>query len=136
MGGDDSQKLLPWRGISSSPGRGKPPAHYEINTVTENGAAGLSGPDDRVSAFTYRLPGSFLESRGGSLLESAEGSDALCNRVMTRKAAAGESLSKWVCWAGTHDSRCSCVEPELRGFGCGFHVTATWEPGGGERSRI
>ena len=34
MGGDDSQKLLPWRGIYSSPGR-KPPAHYEINTVTE-----------------------------------------------------------------------------------------------------
>jgi len=34
MGGDDSQKLLPWRGIDSSPGR-KPPAHYEINTVTE-----------------------------------------------------------------------------------------------------
>jgi hypothetical protein len=35
MGGDDSQKLLPWRGIHSSPGR-KPPAHGEINTVTEN----------------------------------------------------------------------------------------------------
>ena|SRR5579863_4086779 len=33
MGGDDSQKLLPWRGIISLPGR-KPPAHYEINTVT------------------------------------------------------------------------------------------------------
>ncbi len=32
MGGDDSQKLLPWRGIYSPPGR-KPPAHYEINTV-------------------------------------------------------------------------------------------------------
>ncbi len=32
MGGDDSQKLLPWRGIISSPGR-KPPAHYEINTL-------------------------------------------------------------------------------------------------------
>jgi hypothetical protein len=27
MGGDDSQKLLPWRGGYSSPGRGKPPAH-------------------------------------------------------------------------------------------------------------
>ena len=34
MGGDNSQKLLPWRGIISSPGR-KPPAHQEINTVTE-----------------------------------------------------------------------------------------------------
>jgi hypothetical protein len=31
MGGDDSQKLLPWRGIHSSPGR-KPPAHDKINT--------------------------------------------------------------------------------------------------------
>src|SRR5207247_6803285 len=39
MGGDDSQKLLPWRGICSSPGR-KPPAHYEINTVAENCAMG------------------------------------------------------------------------------------------------
>ena len=28
MGGDDSQKLLPWRGIHSSPGR-KPPAHLQ-----------------------------------------------------------------------------------------------------------
>src|ERR1035437_9236246 len=27
MGGDDSQKLLPWRGTYSSPGRGRPPAH-------------------------------------------------------------------------------------------------------------
>ena len=26
MGGDDSQKLLPWRGSYSSPGRSKPPA--------------------------------------------------------------------------------------------------------------
>ncbi len=34
MGGDDSQKLLPWRGIDSSPGR-KPPAHCEINTLTQ-----------------------------------------------------------------------------------------------------
>ena len=72
MGGDDSQKLMPWRGTSSSPGRGKPPAHYEINTVTENGGGVCRGPDDQVSALSYRLPGSFLESRSGSLLESAE----------------------------------------------------------------
>jgi hypothetical protein len=32
MGGDDSQKLLPWRGTYSSPGRGGPPAHCEINS--------------------------------------------------------------------------------------------------------
>jgi len=42
MGGHDSQKLLPWRGICSSPGR-KPPAHYEINTVTEKCAGDLAG---------------------------------------------------------------------------------------------
>jgi hypothetical protein len=41
MGGDDSQKLLPRRGILSPPGR-KPPAHYEINTVAENCAMGNS----------------------------------------------------------------------------------------------
>jgi len=33
MGGDDSQKLLPWRGIYSSPGRSKPPALNNINTL-------------------------------------------------------------------------------------------------------
>jgi hypothetical protein len=27
MGGDDSQKLLPWRGIYSSPGRSSLPIH-------------------------------------------------------------------------------------------------------------
>ena len=31
MGGDDSQKLRPWRGIHSSPGHSKPPAHSKIN---------------------------------------------------------------------------------------------------------
>lgn len=35
MGGDDSQKLLPRRGIHSSPGRSKHPAHYRINTLTK-----------------------------------------------------------------------------------------------------
>ena len=34
MGGDDSQKLLPWRGSYSSPGR-KPPAQ-RFHTVTES----------------------------------------------------------------------------------------------------
>lgn len=32
MGGDDSQKLLPWRGLQSSPGRGKPPAHLQSHS--------------------------------------------------------------------------------------------------------
>ena len=35
MGGDDSQKLLPWRGAYSSPGRCKPPALRNINTLAQ-----------------------------------------------------------------------------------------------------
>ena len=72
MGGDDSQKLLPWRGIYSSPGR-KPPAHYEINTVTET-APRFARPPAGVW-LSYRLPGSFLASTGGSVLARAEGAN-------------------------------------------------------------
>jgi hypothetical protein len=70
MGGDDSQKLLPWRGIYSSPGR-KPPAHYEINTVTETAPRFARLPAGVW--LSYRLPGSFLASTGGSVLARAEG---------------------------------------------------------------
>jgi hypothetical protein len=35
MGGYDSQKLRPWRGIHSSPGRSKPPAYDEINNLIQ-----------------------------------------------------------------------------------------------------
>ena len=35
MGGDESQKLLPWRGAYSSPGRSKPPAFSNINTLAQ-----------------------------------------------------------------------------------------------------
>src|ERR1035437_6946054 len=41
MGGDDSQKLLPWREIHSSPGR-KPPAQLRINNVTETAGWNLA----------------------------------------------------------------------------------------------
>ena len=34
MGGDDSQKLLPWRGSYSSPGR-RSPVHCKLNTLTQ-----------------------------------------------------------------------------------------------------
>ena len=34
MGGDDSQKLLPWRGAYSPPGR-RPPVHCKLNTLTQ-----------------------------------------------------------------------------------------------------
>ena len=33
MGGDDSQKLLPWRGTHSSPGHSRPPAYCKFNTL-------------------------------------------------------------------------------------------------------
>src|SRR5260370_13339113 len=82
MGGDDSQKLLPWRGIHSSPGP-KPPAHYEFNTVAENCAgrelaATSPGQSTCGSWLSYRLPGSILASRPGSLLPRAEGA---CGRL-------------------------------------------------------
>jgi hypothetical protein len=70
MGGDDSQKLLPWRGILSSPGR-KPPAPYEINTVTKTAPRFARLPAELW--LSYKLPGSFLASTGGSVLARAEG---------------------------------------------------------------
>ena len=47
MGGDDSQKLLPWRGSHSSPGHSKPPAllqnqHCSAKAVCLVILAGLS----------------------------------------------------------------------------------------------
>src|ERR1035437_2926544 len=70
MGGDDSQKLLPWRGIHSSPGR-KPPAQLRINNVTETAGwnlaltppslAGLAvaSATDRLGHFWKAHPGQF-----------------------------------------------------------------------------
>ena len=40
MGGDDSQKVLPWRGSDSSPGRSQSFAYNKIRTLTENSAGG------------------------------------------------------------------------------------------------
>jgi hypothetical protein len=40
MGGDDSQKLLPWRGAYSSPGRSKP-ALWQINTLPQGLSLGV-----------------------------------------------------------------------------------------------
>ena len=73
MGGDDSQKLLPWRGTHSSPGR-KPPAHCRINNITETAleSRGRTIPGQPGRGLSYRRPGSFLESRGGSVLARAE----------------------------------------------------------------
>ena len=81
MGGDDSQKLLPWRGIHSSPGR-KPPAQLRTNTLTQTRHSDLPRRLARVDGaivpsppppgLSYRPPGSFLESTGGSFLARAE----------------------------------------------------------------
>src|SRR2546425_2411353 len=54
----------------SSPGR-KPPAHYEINTVTETAPRFARLPAGVW--LSYRLPGLFLASTGGSVLARAEG---------------------------------------------------------------
>jgi hypothetical protein len=43
MGGDDSQKLMPWRGIHSSLGRCKPPAHCKIDTLAQRRLTRLEG---------------------------------------------------------------------------------------------
>ena len=85
MGGDDSQKLLPWRGIHSSPGR-KPPAQLRINNVTEtagwNLARGTPSFCRSGRGLTYRPHGSLLEGRGGSVLARAEGL-SLCFQIVT-----------------------------------------------------
>ena len=66
MGGDDSQKLLPWRGSNSSPGRNLR-LYDVINNVTETAVGILA------VGLSYSPPGSFLESTGGSVLSRAEG---------------------------------------------------------------
>ena len=90
MGGDDSQKLLPWRGIYSSPGR-KPPAHYEINTVTET--APLFAPLPAGVWLSYRLPGSFLASTRGSVLARAE-EGQLRNWLLNRNGSSRRPVEK------------------------------------------
>jgi hypothetical protein len=59
MGGDDSQKLLPWRGSYSSPGRDEPPAlpnqHFSSNALE---LTGYSGPSSRGI-----LPGAYFPEK-------------------------------------------------------------------------
>ena len=84
MGGDDSQKLLPWRGIHSSPGR-KPPAQLRINNVTETAGwnlaltppslAGLA-----VASATGRL-GHFWKAHPGQFWRAPKSSGCSRKRV-------------------------------------------------------
>ena len=66
MGGDDSQKLLPWRGSYSSPGR-KPPAHSKPilykRFARHDLAAWLLRPGDDDSTFSEDAT-SYLVNRG------------------------------------------------------------------------
>ena len=71
MGGDHSQKLRPWRGAYSSPGRSKPPAHSEINTVTDDGAALLGA--DQQEWLTYDGVGHFCKAGVGRFSKAPKG---------------------------------------------------------------
>src|SRR5204863_520998 len=64
MGGVDSQKLLPRRGIHSPLGRSKPPAHCEINTLAQKAISSFArveacyggGPWSRASSASNNDP--------------------------------------------------------------------------------
>ena len=72
MGGHDSQKLLPWRGSYSSPGRSKPPA-YRINTVTDYRRAPLpSLKTRRADSATHRV-GHFWKAQAGHFSKAPKG---------------------------------------------------------------
>ena len=70
MGGDDSQKLLPRRGDQLPLQGANLRLSYEINTVTETAPRFARLPTGVW--LSYKLPGSFLESTGGSVLARAE----------------------------------------------------------------
>jgi hypothetical protein len=78
-GGADSQKLLPWRGSYSSPGRGTAVKNFRLkpksHTVTENGGWRLRGApllrQRRLWRSATDCLGHFFGSRSGSFLESA-----------------------------------------------------------------
>ena len=75
MGGDDSQKLLSWRGSTPLQGANLR-LYYEINNVTDTALGNLARGTPSFCRSGRGLSsdhGSLLESRGGSLLARAEG---------------------------------------------------------------
>ncbi len=74
MGGNDSQKLRPWRGntLLSGAHQTSGSANHHCNRNPRWVLAGHNFPQPAGSWLSYRLPGSLLESRPGSLLASAE----------------------------------------------------------------
>jgi len=74
MGGDDSQKLLSWRGSTPLQGANLR-LYYEINNVTDTALGNLARGTPSFCRSGRGLSsdhGSLLESRGGSLLARAE----------------------------------------------------------------
>ena len=73
MGGDDSQKLLPRRGVHSSPGR-KPPAQLPKSTISLKLAVGISmsGQAGLMASATARLGHSCKAPVVCGVLEYAE----------------------------------------------------------------
>ncbi len=75
MGGDDSQKLLPWRGmILLSGAQTSGLLRIQHCSGKLGGLGNLPLPPLARSGLNYRRPGSLLASRPGSLLPRAEGS--------------------------------------------------------------
>ena len=75
MGGDDSQKLLALEGnllLSGAQQTSGSQRNQYCNGKLRWNLAGRHFPGPDGSWLSYRLPGSFLQSRPGSLLASAE----------------------------------------------------------------
>jgi hypothetical protein len=73
MGGDDSQKLLPWRGVHSSPGR-KPPAqlrNQQCSGKLRGGELAGHGPRPSQPRFVAQLPTAWVILRKQTWVTSA-----------------------------------------------------------------
>ena len=132
MGGDDSQKLLPWRGIHSSPGR-KPPAQLRINNVTETAGwnlaltppslAGLAvaSATGRLGHFWKAHPGQFWRAPKGRAARGSPRWPPVCRGT----GVLWSPTIAWCCALNTEAGRrcraipaCACGLPPLGKF-CG-----------------
>src|ERR1700682_3077434 len=96
MGGDDSQKLLSWRGSTPLQGANLR-LYYEINNVTDTALGNLARGTPSFCRSGRGLSsdhGSLLESRGGSLLARAEG---LCGQAVYWSKSLPASAHPAVC---------------------------------------
>src|SRR5712691_6650003 len=86
MGGDDSQKLLPWRGIYFPSGAQTSGSNYEINNVTET-AVGISWVPPPLASLalasaTARL-GHFWKAQVGQFCRAPKANETLCRILPT-----------------------------------------------------